>query len=99
MKKEQRLPVYTPEILREKLIDYIDFLLPKKHILSIESFRYYRMKLRLDECLSPHEMEHIFKFLVRDSDRSIRDLRTIFSPITLSNETKKTPHSLEEFFI
>ena len=91
------IPRYTPQILRQKLINYIDFLLPKPHIKSVMSLRYYKMKLDLDECLTARELEHIFKFLVRDSDRTLKELRQIFHPITATKNNEKPTPTLEEF--
>ena len=55
------------------------------------------MKLDLDECLTARELEHIFKFLVRDSDRTLKELRQIFLPITATKNNEKPTPTLEEF--
>jgi hypothetical protein len=92
------IPTYTPYILRQKLSNYLDFLLRKTHIECLMTLRQYKIKLEIDECLTKEELDLIFKFYVRDSDRSVKELRQIFQPITQSNQTAETTPTLEYFF-
>jgi len=91
------IPRYTPKILRQKLDNYLDFLLRKSHIECLMTLRRYKIKLEIDEYLTTDELELIFKFYVRDSGRSIRELRQIFQPITQSNQPKQSAPTLEQF--
>jgi len=73
-------------------------LLRKTHIECLMALRQHKIKLEIDECLTKEELELIFKFYVRDSDRSVKELRQIFQPITQSNQTEETTPTLEYFF-
>ena len=89
-------PTYTPDILRQKLSNYLDFLLRKTQIECLMTLRQYKIKLDIDGCLTTGELALIFKFYVRDSRRTIKELKQIFQPITQSNQIE-TPSTLEEF--
>jgi hypothetical protein len=89
-------PTYTPDILRQKLSNYLDFLLRKTHIGCLMTLRQHKIKLDIDGCLTTDELALILKFYVRDSDRTIKVLKQIFQPITQSNQIE-TPSTLEEF--
>ena len=89
-------PTYTPDILRQKLSNYLDFLLRKTHIECLMTLRQYKIKLDIDGCLTTDELALIFKFYVRDSGRTIKELKQIFQPITQSNQIE-IPSTLEEF--
>ena len=91
-------PTYTPDILRQKLSNYLDFLLRKTHIECLMTLRQYKIKLDIDGCLTTDELALIFKFYVRDSGRTIKELKQIFQPITQSNQTEETTPTLEYFF-
>lgn len=67
---------------RSKLIEYLDFLLDRDHIACRPTLRRYRVKLSMNEFLSPKEFTHVLKFLERDVKRySRKELRTLFRPI------------------
>ena len=67
---------------RSKLIEYLDFLLDRDHIACRPTLRRYRIKLSMNEFLSPKEFTHVLKFLERDIKRySRKELRALFRPI------------------
>ena len=69
-------------LAREKLIEYLDYLLDRDHIACRPTLRKYRVKLSMNEYLSPKEFTTVLKFLERDVKRySRKELRTIFKPI------------------
>jgi len=92
----------TPQQLRLKLIAYLDTLLMKDHIQSRYVLSRYRVKLDLNECLTTKEIGHVIRFLVRDSERSTEELRTLFKPLTSNKAKTAIPKdatsTLDEFF-
>jgi len=92
------IPTYPPYILTQKLSNYLDFLLRKTHIECLMTLRQYKIKLEIDGCLTTDELALIFKFYVRDSGKSLRELKQIFQPITQSKQIEETTSTLEQFF-
>jgi len=92
------IPTYKPYILTQKLSNYLDFLLRKTHIECLMTLRQYKIKLEIDGCLTTDELALIFKFYVRDSGKSLRELKQIFQPITQSKQIEETTSTLEQFF-
>jgi hypothetical protein len=73
--------------LRERLTEYLDYLLLKPHIECKPILKKYRFKMMMNEHLTPKEFSNILKFLRRDSNRSDKDLRRMFK--TLVRATSK----------
>lgn len=89
---------------REKLIEYLDFLLDRDHIECRPTLRKYRVKLSLNGYLSTKEFTTVLKFLERDvKNYSRRQLRTLFKAIIKSPNKQlnknQQPSTLETFLI
>jgi hypothetical protein len=99
MKKSDR----TKEELREIMIDYLDYLLKRDHIECRSTLAKYRLRLMIDEVLTPKQLGNIIKFLIRDSDLTGKELRQIFLPLVQKTTNTKTKikeetASLTQFF-
>ena len=89
---------------REKLIEYLDFLLDRDHIECRPTLRKYRVKLSLNGYLSTKDFTTVLKFLERDvKNYSRRQLRTLFKAIIKNSNKqlnkKQQPSTLETFLI
>lgn len=76
--------------LREKLKRYLDYLDRKTHIECLPTLNRYRVKLDMDEFLQPKELNLILKFLVRDVDQTVPELKQIFKPLVRAKSKTKT---------
>lgn len=81
--------------LRERLTEYLDYLLSKPHIECKPALKKYRFKMTMNEHLTPKEFTNILKFLKRDSNRSDKDLRRMFKPL-IRAKTKALNTSVEK---
>ena len=89
------------QLLRQKLIRYIDFLLSKSHIEMKSTLCVYKTKLDMDDCLTKSEFNTLLKYLVRDSNRNKQQLTKYFSPVVISkpiNTSKEETADLSAFF-
>lgn len=96
-----KTPTRTPKELRQILIEYLDFLIAKKHIACRQTLAKYRFRLVLDELLTTKELNVIIKFLVRDSGMTKPELKQMFQPLVLTKSNKQPSEdaaSLRQFF-
>lgn len=94
---------HDESLARQKLIEYLDYLLDRDHIACRPTLRKYRVKLSMNEYLSSKEFTTVLKFLERDVKRySRKELRTLFKPIIRSGKrdlNRSTPTSTLADFV
>ena len=102
-----KITTHTESELRDKLVRYIDYLDTKPHIECLPTLHRYRVKLVMNDYLTTKELNTVLRFLVRDVDKDIKELKTMFLPLVRTNRkktvTKTTQdardNTLDAFFI
>ena len=91
----------TETELRDKLCRYIEFLNSKSHIECLPTLNRYKVKLDMNERLTGKEMNTLLRFLVRDVDKDIKELKQMFRPIVRTKKQtrikEETPSTLDAF--
>lgn len=96
--------VETRERQVKLLIDYLTFLLRKRHIRMKKVLMYYRKRLEEGKLLKFRHFQQLIPFIIRDSEYSNPD-ELVEDFVSILEEFKRVPIyidrpvSLEEFFI
>jgi len=92
----------TNEQKTQNLIQYLNFLLNKKHIEIRSTLDRYRQKLLFGDTLSPTEFETLLKFMVRDFSTSKKEFRNLYNYLIVDPSEKQSrsiPNDLTAFFV